>query len=52
MNNTNENVPVEMPVQQIGPGSGTYCQAEGGTLILGMNASGEWKVTIVDVNKK
>ena len=50
--NTDKNVPLEMPIQQMGPGSGTYHHAEGGTFILDMNASGEWKVTIMDVDEK
>ncbi len=45
--NTADSVPLDMTVQQIGPGEGVSKQEKGGSCIIDMNASGEWKVKIV-----
>ena len=45
--NTADSVPLDFATQQMGPGSGTSKQEKGGSYILDMNASGEWKVKIL-----
>lgn len=46
--NSAESVPLHFAVEQIGPGKGVSKQEKGGDYILDINASGEWKVKIVD----
>jgi len=45
-----ESVPLDMLLQQMGPGKGVTKYEKGGSYIFDMNVSGEWKVKIVDPN--
>ncbi len=45
--NTENSIPLGFAADQMGPGSGSSVQPKGGTYILDMNASGNWKVKIV-----
>lgn len=43
-------VPLDMLLQQMGPGKGVTKYEKGGSYIFDINVSGEWKVKIVDPN--
>ncbi len=45
--NTAESVPLDMILQQMGPGEGVVKQEKGGSYIFDFNAQGEWKVKIM-----
>jgi len=45
--NSEDAVPLGFAAEQMGPGSGSSVQPKGGTYILDMNASGDWKVKIL-----
>ncbi len=45
--NSAESVPLDMIVQQMGPGKGVYKQEKGGSYIIDFNAQGKWKVKIL-----
>ena len=47
---SNESVPLDMLLQQMGPGTGVTKYEKGGSYIFDLNVSGEWKVKIVDPN--
>jgi len=45
--NSADSVPLDMILQQMGPGEGVIKQEKGGSYIIDFNASGEWKVEIL-----
>lgn len=45
--NSADSVPLDMIVEQMGPGKGVYKQKKGGSYIIDFNAQGKWKVKIL-----
>ena len=45
--NSADSVPLDMLLQQMGPGKGVTKQEKGGSYIIDFNASGEWKIKIL-----
>lgn len=45
--NSADSVPLDMILQQMGPGEGVVKQPKGGSYIIDFNASGPWEIKII-----